>query len=131
MVKKRKKNNTKTQGSKGFTNNAFEPREIKASTAYGTCTERLSPFGGLLALIKFLDLIRFEEFFDHLYKAPHRKPKLGHYHMIVGILMLMFRVFNRLWHFTYIRLDAMVCGFFKLTCLPVASTFWLCGQSWD
>jgi hypothetical protein len=32
MVKKRKKNNTKTQGSKGFANNAFEPREIKASS---------------------------------------------------------------------------------------------------
>ena len=44
--------------------------------------------------------------------------------MVVGILMLLFIGFNRLWHFIYIRLDAMVCGFFQLTCLPVASTFW-------
>jgi hypothetical protein len=124
MVKKRKNYNTKKQSSKGITKNAFEAREIKASTAYGTCTERLSPFGGLLALIKFLDLIRFEELFNHVYQTPKRKPKLGHYHMIVGILMLLFIGFNRLWHFTYIRLDAMVCGFFNLTCLPAASTFW-------
>jgi len=26
--------------------------------------------------------------------------------------------------FTYIRLDAMLCGFFRLAQLPVASTFW-------
>jgi hypothetical protein len=35
-------------------------------------------------------------------------------------LMLLFIGFNRLWHFVHIRLDAMVCGFFHLTRLPVA-----------
>jgi hypothetical protein len=44
--------------------------------------------------------------------------------MVMGILMLLFIGFNRLWHFIYIRLDAMVCGIFQLTHLPVASTFW-------
>jgi hypothetical protein len=44
--------------------------------------------------------------------------------MVVGILMLLFIGFNRLWHFIYIRLDAMVCGFFRLARLPAASTFW-------
>ena len=38
--------------------------------------------------------------------------------------MLLFVCFNRLWHLTYIRLDAMVCGFFQLTRLPATSTFW-------
>ena len=37
---------------------------------------------------------------------------------------LLFIGFNRLWHFTYIRLDAIICGFFNLTRLPAASTFW-------
>lgn len=124
MVKKQKKRNTKKRVSKGFGNNGSEARKINASTAYSTCTERLSPFGGLLGLIKFLDLIKFEEVFEHLYQAPRRSPKLGHYPMVVGILMLLFIGFNRLWHFTYIRLDAMICGFFNLSCLPVATTFW-------
>jgi hypothetical protein len=44
--------------------------------------------------------------------------------MVVGILMLLFIGSNRLWHFVYIRLDAMVCGFFQLPRLPAASTFW-------
>jgi hypothetical protein len=100
------------------------PRKITASTDYDTCSERLSPFGGLLALIKFLDLIGLEEIFEQTYRAPVREPKLGHYRMVLGILILLFIGFNRLWHFIYIRLDAMVCGVFQMPCLPAASTFW-------
>ncbi|MHC4638764.1 MAG: IS1380 family transposase [Planctomycetota bacterium] len=124
MVKKRRKDNTKKSAGKGFIKRSSEPRGIRASTAFETCREYLSPFGGLLGLIKFLDLMKFEEIFEHSYKAPKREPKLGHYYMVVGILILLFIGFNRLWHFIYIRLDAMVCGFFRLSCLPAASTFW-------
>ena len=38
--------------------------------------------------------------------------------------MLLFIGFNRIWHFVYVRIDPMLCGFFKLTRLPAASTFW-------
>ena len=124
MVKKRNNGNTKSFISKGFEVKDERARKINASTAYETCTEQLSPFGGLLGLIKFLDLIKFEEIFEHLYIRPSRKPKLGNYRMVIGILMLLFIGFNRIWHFTYIRLDAMVSGFFKLALLPVVSTFW-------
>ena len=124
MVKRQKNHSTKKAANKGFNANGFKARKITASTAYGTCSERLSPFGGILALIKFFDLIKFKEVFEHTYKAPKREPKLGHYQMVVGILMLFFIGFNRLWHFIYIRLDAMVCGFFGLHLLPAASTFW-------
>jgi hypothetical protein len=84
----------------------------------------LSPFGGLLALIKFFDLVHFEEIFNSAYNQPSRDPKMGHYAMMAGILMLLFIGFNRIWHFFYVRLDAMLCGFFRVTQLPVASTFW-------
>ena len=124
MVKRHSKAITKNCTSKGFCDGSSIPRKITASTPYDTCTERLSPFGGLLGLIKFLDLLRFEEVFNHVYREPGREPKLGHYRMVVGILMLLFIGFNRLWHFVYIRLDAMVCGFFQLPRLPAASTFW-------
>ena len=124
MVKQRKKNTKKKLNSKGFITNVAKARKINASTEYETCTEQLSPFGGVLALIKFFDLIRFKEIFDFAYLKPRRDPKLGHYFMVVGILMLLFIGFNRIWHFTYIRLDAMLCGVFRLTKLPVATTFW-------
>ncbi len=124
MVKKRKKHNRKKHVSKGFQDTGQRARKITASTVFETCTEQISPFGGLLGLIKFLDLIKFEEVFNHLYIAPRRKVKLGNARMVIGILMLLFIGFNRLWHFTYIRLDAIVCGFFQLTRLPAASTFW-------
>ncbi|MDY6827724.1 MAG: hypothetical protein SVV67_11310, partial [Bacillota bacterium] len=41
-----------------------------------------------------------------------------------GILMLLFIGFNRICHFAYVQLDAMLCGFFRLEKLPVVSTFW-------
>jgi len=113
MVKQQRKNTKKKRNGKGFKENGAEARKINASTVYETCSEQLSPFGGLLALIKFLDLVRFDEIFDSTYQEPVRTPKLGHSLMVKGILMLLFIGFNRIWHFTYIRLDAMLCGFFR------------------
>jgi hypothetical protein len=124
MVKKQKKNTKKKRNGKGFSSNGDQPRKINASTQFDTCTERLSPFGGLLALIKFIDLINFRQIFDSTYHEPSREAKLGHYSMVIGIVMLLFIGFNRVWHFVYVRLDAMLCGFFRLNRLPAASTFW-------
>jgi hypothetical protein len=124
MVKKQNKVNTKKPVSKGQNENSDKPRIITANTHYGTCTERLSPFGGLLALIKFLDLVKFEEIFNSRFIKPKRETALGNYNMVVGILMLVFIGFNRLNHFAYIRLDPIMCGFFKLEKLPVVSTYW-------
>lgn len=124
MVETGKKDITKKPIGKEFEDEGKRARKINASTDFGTCTEQLSPFGGLLGLIKFIDLVQFEEIFKNHYIKPSRKTKLGNYYMIIGILMLLFIGFNRLWHFTYIRLDAMICGFFNLNQLPSASTFW-------
>jgi len=124
MVKRQKKNTRKSRISKGFCKNQTRARGINASTPFGTCTEQLSPFGGLLTLIKFFDLVNFHKIFDSAYQPTSREPRLGHYSMMVGILMLLFIGFNRIWHFVYIRLDAMLCGFFNVTRLPAASTFW-------
>jgi hypothetical protein len=124
MVKRRKNNNRKNHSRKGFCQKRAKARKITASTAYETCTEQLSPFGGLLAMIKFLDLVNFHKIFDSAYQKPSRNPKRGHYLMMVGILMLLFIGFNRIWHFVYVRIDAMLCGFFSVTRLPAASTFW-------
>ncbi|MBW2184405.1 MAG: hypothetical protein JRF49_11165, partial [Deltaproteobacteria bacterium] len=108
MVKKQKKDNTKKPISKEDYKKPEEARKISASTHYETCTEQLSSFGGALALIKFFDLIKFEEIFEQVYHKPKRKTKLGDYRMVVGILMLLFIGFNRLAHFAYIRTDAML-----------------------
>jgi hypothetical protein len=124
MVKSSKSNFQQDRNNKGFSEDRTRAKKINASTTYDTCSEQLSPFGGLLALIKFLNLIDFQQIFDFAYRGPERKPKLGHYRMMTGVLMLLFIGFNRIWHFSYLRLDAMLCGFFNLARLPVASTFW-------
>jgi hypothetical protein len=124
MVKFNKSKKRKNHKNKGIKGSAARARKINASTPHETCSEQLSPFGGLLAMIKFFDLIDFKQIFNATYHMPTRQPKLGHYSMVAGLLMLLFIGFNRIWHFSYIRLDAMLCGFFRVTKLPVASTFW-------
>ncbi len=74
MVKRRNKNTRKRRGRKGFRQGVAEPRKITASTVYETCRERLSPFGGLLALIKFLDLMGFEEIFEQTIGRLQERP---------------------------------------------------------
>jgi len=98
--------------------------KITPETPYEDCSERLTAFGGLLALVKFLDLIGFEKQFAAQYVAPKRETKLGGYRMVVGILMLLFIGFQRLGHFAYLRYDAMLCGILRVGGLPVVSTFW-------
>ena len=60
MVKQRRKNNKKRRSGKGFYGKPAKARKINASTVYDTCSEQLSPFGGLLALIKFSDSTDFQ-----------------------------------------------------------------------
>jgi len=64
MAKQLKKNNRKKTSSKGFRANRAKVCKINASTPYETCTEQLSPFGGLLAVIKLFDLVKFKEIKD-------------------------------------------------------------------
>jgi hypothetical protein len=108
----------------GSGENPPRARKIGPNTRYETCSERLSPFGGILGLIKFLDLFRFEDIFDKLYLAPARRPVLGHYKMVFGILMLLFIGFSRLWHFLYVQLDPMLCATLGVDKLPHVTTFW-------
>jgi hypothetical protein len=124
MVKKQKKNNRKKHNSKRFNGDCGRARKINASTAVETCSEQLSAFGGLLGLVKFLDLVDFKKHFEEAYIAPSRETKLGDYAMVLGILGLMFIGFNRIWHFVYIDLEPMLCGIFNVKRLPVASTYW-------
>ncbi|HEA67714.1 MAG TPA: hypothetical protein ENI07_12950 [Desulfobacterales bacterium] len=95
MVKQRKKYSKKKRIGKGFKKNTAETRKINASTPVETCSEQLSPFGGLLALVKFFDLVKFEEIFNFTYQSPRRKPKLGHYSMMIGILIRLRRTVYR------------------------------------
>lgn len=124
MVKRQEKDNRKKHDSKRFNVDCGRARKINASTEVETCSEQLSPFGGLLGLIKFLDLVDFKKHFEEAYVSPSREPKLGHYAMVLGILGLMFIGFNRIWHFVYIGLEPMLCGMFNVQRLPVASTYW-------
>src|SRR3990170_7562397 len=124
MVKKQDKDNEKRQGNQGDAECPAKASKIGYSTPYSYCSERLSPFGGLLGLVKFMELIKFKELFEGLYNPPSRTPDMGHHTMVYGFIMLLFIGFNRVWHFLYIRTDSMLCSIFQVVKLPFVTTYW-------
>lgn len=77
MVKSNKSKKRKNRKNKGFKANNARARKINASTPYETCSEQLSPFGGLLPLIKFLDLIDFKQIFNFGYIIERKNNRLA------------------------------------------------------
>ncbi|MEK7789262.1 MAG: transposase, partial [Planctomycetota bacterium] len=124
MVKEQDKDNAKSQGNQGGSECPAKANKIGHSTPYSYCSERLSPFGGLLGLVKFMELIQFKEIFAGLYTPPTRTPDMGHYTMVCGFIMLLFIGFNRVWHFLYIQTDSMLCSIFHVVKLPFVTTYW-------
>ena len=57
MVTSKKSDFSKNRNGKGCRANRAGVKKIGAAMAYDTCREQLSPFGGLLARIKFLNLV--------------------------------------------------------------------------
>lgn len=124
MVVSQNKNTVRSLENQGQIECTGRASKISASTKYEYCSERLSAFGGLLGLIKFLKLIEFREIFEKMYKPPKRRPQFGNYNMIYSLLILLFIGFNRVWHFLYIQNDPMVCSTFNVLKLPYVTTFW-------
>lgn len=124
MVKRQNNDNAERHINQGSNVCPAKATKIGPSTAYEYCSERLSPFGGLLGLVKFMDVVQFKEIFDGFYKAPTRTPELGHYNMVYGIIILLFIGFNRIWHFLYVRIDPMLCSIFNVARLPYVTTYW-------
>ncbi|MCC7211368.1 MAG: hypothetical protein E3K40_00295 [Candidatus Brocadia sp.] len=120
MVKEQDKN-TANQGKAECPSQASK---IGYSTAYRYCSVRPSPFGGLLGLVKFMELIRFQEIFEGWYTPPSRTPEMGHHKMAYGIIMLLFIGFNRVRLFLYIQTDAMLCSRFQVVKLLFVTTYW-------
>jgi hypothetical protein len=124
MVRSQEKDSSGRLINQGENECPMRATKIGPSTGYEYCKERLSPFGGLVGLVKFMDAVKFKEIFDGFYKPPGRIPELGHYNMVYGIIMLLFIGFNRIWHFLYIRIDPMMCSVFKVVKLPYVTTYW-------
>lgn len=87
-----RKDGWKTDRKQGKTRRTL----LTPDTPYGECSERLTGFGGLLAMVKWLDLIEFEKIFHEHFVRPERPPKLGHDRMILGLLLLLFVGFRNL-----------------------------------
>jgi len=90
MVRLRKKTTRKRPVNQGRKRSHGRAIKIGPSTPYGYTDEYLTPFGGLLALEKLLDGLKFEELFAQLFLEPTRTTLYGSYFFIKGFLILLF-----------------------------------------
>src|SRR3989337_4264334 len=93
MVKEQEKDSAKRRGNQGKAECLAKASKIGHSTPYSYCSRDrfqtclyLSPFGGLLGLVKFMELIRFKEIFEGLYNPPSSTPAMGHHSMVYGFV---------------------------------------------
>ncbi|MDO9123500.1 MAG: transposase, partial [Deltaproteobacteria bacterium] len=129
MVKSEKQHKQKKGIKQGEKEGGRKVRKIKAFTRHGYIDEHLSPYGGLLPLVKLWDGLRFDVQFSALYCEPIRETQYGSLFFIKGLLLLLFIGFCRLNHFVYICGDPMLLGILGVERLPAVSTFWRYLQS--
>ncbi len=129
MVKSKDKHTQKKGLKQGGKEARRRPKKIKASTRHGYTNQFLSPYGGLLPLVKLWDALKFESLFVRSYCEPSRQTEYGSLFFIKGLLMLLFIGFCRLYHFVYVCEDAMLLGILGIEQLPAVSTFWRYLQS--
>ena len=129
MVKSKNQHNQKEGVKQGEKEGGSKTRKIKASTHHGYVDEHLSPYGGLLPLVKLWDGLRFDVQFSTFYCEPTRETQYGSLFLIKGLLLLLFIGFCRLNHFVYICEDPMLLGILGVQQLPAVSTFWRYLQS--
>ena len=73
MVKSRRKNNRKRGQKQGENKGQEKVKKIRASTRHGYTDEYLSPYGGLLPLVKLWDALKFEDLFRKVFTEPGRQ----------------------------------------------------------
>jgi len=129
MVKSKKEHNEKKGQKQGGKEHPRKTRKIKASTRHGYTDELMSPYGGLLPLVKLWDGLKFEVLFSEVYCEPVRESQYGSLFLVKGLILLLFIGFCRLNHFVYVCEDAMLLGIMGVERLPAVSTFWRYLQS--
>ena len=96
MVKSKNQHNQKEGVKQGEKEGGSKTRKIKASTHHGYVNEHLSPYGGLLPLVKLWDGLKFDVLFSTSYCEPTRETQYGSLFLIKGLLLLLFIGFCRL-----------------------------------
>ena len=129
MVKSNNKHNRKGRITQEKSKHSWKTRKIRASTPHGYTDEYLSPYGGLLPLVKLWDALKFDALFSKTYCEPTRQTQQGSLFFVKGLIVLLFIGFCRLNHFVYICQDPMLLGILGVEHLPAVSTFWRYVQS--
>jgi len=124
MVKPRRSRAPERLGNHGPVEVGEAATKITGSTPYDFGARGLTPYGGLLPLIKLLERLQFRELIEDRLTVKRKPAAMSLSDFILGIVLALYIGFDRLTHMTFLAGDPAITGILGVKRLPVQSTFW-------
>ena len=101
-----------------------EPTRITGSTPYEFGARGLTPYGGLLPLVRLLERIELGQLIEERLTVKRQPVAMGVRDFVLAMVLALYIGFDRLSHMVFLARDAVITGILGVKELPVQSTFW-------
>jgi hypothetical protein len=124
MVKQSRKSRREGLAGQGPQEHAQRATRITGSTPYEFGVRGLTPYGGLLPVVRLLERLEFRRLIEERLTMKREPVAMSMYEFVLAILIALYIGFDRLSHLTFLAKDAVITGILGVVALPVQSTFW-------
>lgn len=124
MVKRSRKPKRETPVAQGSGSDAAGPTRITGSTPYEFGAGGLTPYGGLLPVIRLLERLEFRRLIEERLTVRREPSSMGVFEFVLAMVIALYIGFDRLTHLSFLAKDTVITGILGIAQLPVQSTFW-------
>lgn len=124
MVKQRQGRGEKSLVLQGLEAQAGEASRITGSTPYEFGARGLTPYGGLLPVVRLIERLEFRQLIEERLTVKRTPVSMKTYEFVLAIVLALYIGFDRLSHLTFLARDTVITGILGVVRLPVQSTFW-------
>jgi len=124
MVRRRKGKERESLAGQGEAQGAKRATKITGSTPYEFGARGLTPYGGLLPVVRLLERLEFRRLIEERLTVKRETIAMSVYEFVLAIVIALYIGFDRLSHLRFIGKDAVITGIVGVVALPVQSTFW-------
>ena len=124
MVKRSERMKRQAVAAQGVEREAWSPTKITGSTPYEFAASGLTPYGGLLPVMRLLERLEFRRLIEERLTVKREPSSMSVFEFVLAIVLALYIGFDRLTHLTFLAKDSVITGILGIVRLPVQSTFW-------
>jgi hypothetical protein len=124
MVKGARGRGGEKLGDQGAARDREEATRITGSTPYEFGARGLTPYGGLLPLVRLLERLEFAKLIEERLTIKRQPVAMSVCEFVLAMVIALYIGFDRLSHMAFLARDAVITGILGVKELPVQSTFW-------